>query len=302
MVNKKIQITFAAFVVFILAMTKPSAGTTYYVNPGGSIQAAIDAAMDDDEIEVAPGTYSGAINFLTKAVRVYSTGGPTVTTINGTGHYHVVQCVLGEGPDTILEGFKITGGNANGTGANSEGGGMRIVNSNPIILNCNFASNAAVKGGGIFITSASPTVTGCTFAGNSATSTGGGMYNSLDSNPIVTDCTFTGNSASSSGSGVYNYYTNITLTGCTFSGNTTAGDGAGVYNVGGNSSITDCIFTNNNANYGGGIYNTFGAAPRVINCVFKNNTTTRLHGMGRRGRNPEPGRFRTDGNQLFISG
>lgn len=263
--------------IFLLCAYRALA-TTYYVNPGGSIQAAIDGAGNGDEIEVAPGTYNEAINFLTKAVRVYSTGGPTVTTINGSGHYHVIQCVLGEGADSILEGFKITGGKANGTGANSEGGGMRIANSSPTILNCNFASNTAVNGGGIFMTSANPTVTHCTFTANSATSGGGGIHTTNGSSPFVTDCTFTGNSATNSGGGVYNYYTSMTFTRCTFTGNTTPGDGAGIYNTGGSSTITDCSFSSNNANYGGGIYNTFSASPWVTHCVFVNNTA--LGSMG----------------------
>ena len=99
--------------------------TIIYVSAGQSIQAAIEAATNGDEIVVAPGTYNEAINFLTRAVWLHSSGGPSVTTINGTGHYHVVQCILGEGPDTILEGFTIRGGNANGTTDPAKrGGGM----------------------------------------------------------------------------------------------------------------------------------------------------------------------------------
>ncbi len=46
-----------------------------------TIQAAIDAAMDGDEVEVHPGTYNEAINFLGKAITLYSSGGAAVTTI-----------------------------------------------------------------------------------------------------------------------------------------------------------------------------------------------------------------------------
>ena len=251
-------------------MTCPVQATTYYVSPGGSIQAAIDGASDDDQIEVAPGTYYEDINFLTKAVRVYSTGGPAVTTINGAGHYHVVQCVLGEGPDTILEGFKITGGNANGTGSNSQGGGIRIANSNPTILNCNVASNAAAYGGGMYMTNSSPTVANCTFSTNSA-SLGGGMYTAGGSSPLVSDCAFTSNSSSSDGGGIYNDYTSITLTRCTYTSNTTTTNGGGIYNKGGSSIITSCTFTSNSADYGGGIYNMYSASPTISNCIFLNN-------------------------------
>ena len=78
----------------VLLLSVPVAAVTHYVNPGQSIQDAIDASEDYDEIEVAPGTYYEAINFNYKAVRLYSSGGPEATTIDGTGSYHVVQCIL----------------------------------------------------------------------------------------------------------------------------------------------------------------------------------------------------------------
>jgi pectin methylesterase-like acyl-CoA thioesterase len=97
----------------MLGLVSTAAGATLYV-PGNfdTIQGAIDAAGEGDEIEVAPGTYNKAINFSGKAISLYSSGGPDATTINGTGNYHVVQCVSGEGPDTVLEGITINDGNA----------------------------------------------------------------------------------------------------------------------------------------------------------------------------------------------
>ena len=61
------------------------------VGPGDSIQAAIVAAVDGDEIVVAPGTYFETINFIGKAVTLRSSGGAEVTTIDGTGFFHVVS-------------------------------------------------------------------------------------------------------------------------------------------------------------------------------------------------------------------
>ena len=70
--------------------------------------------MNTDEIIVAPGTYFETINFLGKAIWLHGSDGAEVTTIDGTGFFHVVRCVSGEGPNTILDGFTITGGNADG--------------------------------------------------------------------------------------------------------------------------------------------------------------------------------------------
>ncbi|NLW83956.1 MAG: hypothetical protein GXY41_06080 [Phycisphaerae bacterium] len=114
-----------------------------------SIQAAIDSAANGDEIVVAPGTYDEAITFYGKAVRLRSSGGPAITTIDGTGHYHVVRCVSYENRDTILEGFTITGGNANGSvDPDAFGGGILIIDSSPRVTGCIFTANAAIGYGG----------------------------------------------------------------------------------------------------------------------------------------------------------
>src|SRR5262245_15837686 len=47
-----------------------------------TIQAAIDAAVDGDEIIVAPGTYHEAINFNGKALHLHSSDGPETTIID----------------------------------------------------------------------------------------------------------------------------------------------------------------------------------------------------------------------------
>ncbi len=75
-----------------------------------TIQEAIDAAVDGDEVEVHPGTYKETINFLGKAIRVYSTDGPDVTIIDAQGAGSVVTCDSGERADTVLDGFTLTGG------------------------------------------------------------------------------------------------------------------------------------------------------------------------------------------------
>ena len=88
----------------------PCPGTGTVGDPFCSIQDAIadPGTVNGDEIVVAPGTYFEAINFNGKAITVGSSGGAAVTTIDGTGNFHVVQCVGGEGPDTVLDGFTIT--------------------------------------------------------------------------------------------------------------------------------------------------------------------------------------------------
>ena len=103
-----------------------------------SIQAAIDASRDGDEIIVGPGTYYEAIDFDGKAIALRSSDGPDVTTIDASGlETSVVTCAYVENAGTLFEGFTVTGGNAH------FGGGMYILNSDPTVTNCTFSGNSA---------------------------------------------------------------------------------------------------------------------------------------------------------------
>jgi len=134
----------------------PGPGSGTEGDPYCSIQTAIDNAVDTDEIVVAEGTYLEAIDFMGKAVTLRSSDGPDVTVIDGTGDLHVVQCVSGEGPDTVLDGFTITGGAA---WPNDWGGGMININSSPTVTNCIFSGNSAIIGGGMSVAAAAACAT-----------------------------------------------------------------------------------------------------------------------------------------------
>ncbi len=138
-----------------------------------TIQAAIDAALPGDVIVVAAGTYVETIDFKGKGITLRSADGPQVTTIDGSGlSGSVVQCVTGEGADTVLQGFTITGGNAN------EGGGMFNSGTSPTVIDCIFTGNtAADRGGGMYNTEGNPIIIGSTFIQNAAVEMGGGMFN-----------------------------------------------------------------------------------------------------------------------------
>ncbi|HMP23894.1 MAG TPA: right-handed parallel beta-helix repeat-containing protein, partial [Saprospiraceae bacterium] len=156
---------------------------------------------------------------------VISGSGSTLSiTGNGENAYHVVLSV-NDTATTVLDGFTISGGNANGLSTitvegqtifRNQGGGMFNSNSSPTITNTTFTGNSANQGGGMYNSNSSPTITNTTFTGNSANQ-GGGMYNS-NSSPTITNTTFTGNSANQGG-GMYNSNSSPTITNTTFTGN-----------------------------------------------------------------------------------
>ncbi|MHC4128376.1 MAG: right-handed parallel beta-helix repeat-containing protein [Planctomycetota bacterium] len=276
-------------------MASPVSGDVLHVSAGGQgasdIQSAINAAMDGDTVLVAAGVYAGPLNFGGKAVTVEGDG----ATLLGTGG-PVVVCDSGEGPDTRLIGFTITGGSApfgggmfierrssptvidctfEGNAADAGGGGMYVgKKSSPTVTDCTFAGNAAATGGGLYIEKQSnPTVIGCTFEGNAAEAGGGGMYVGKVSSPTVTDCTFSGNAAGGGGGMYIEKVSSPYVTGCVFAGNTAVGDGGGVASQRASApQFMNCVFAGNSAaGVGGALFSARGSNPVVTNCTFSGN-------------------------------
>ncbi|HOO65170.1 MAG TPA: right-handed parallel beta-helix repeat-containing protein, partial [Synergistaceae bacterium] len=246
-------------------------GSGGWENASGDLGETLKNAQSGDQIWVARGTYEptldvdydvpGSIELTTFALKsgVSLYGGfagdetqldqrdpqANPTTLTGDNmssypkrnSYHVVTAFGQEGTSITapmrLDGFIVTGGNADGAGANGAngmGGGMytRLTHKHLAVANCTFTHNAAEKGGGLHNTwGSNPTITNCTFTRNAA-ERGGGIYND-GSSPTVTDCTFSRNSATSHGGGIYNENSSPTVTDCTFSENT-ANDGGGMFN------------------------------------------------------------------------
>ena len=93
---------------------------------------------------------------------------------------------------TLLDGFTITAGNANGTYRKGLGAGIYNNLSDPTVANCIFTANTALYGGAVYNDSSDPMLDNCVFVANSALY-GGAIYNEDGSNPILTNCTFAAN-------------------------------------------------------------------------------------------------------------
>jgi len=252
-----------------------------------TLQDAIDAASEDDEIWVKKGTnlLSSQIN-VDKAVEIYGgfAGDETqrnqrdwatnVTTVDGQDSvYHCFYITK----DATIDGLTITGGNANGISPDHRGGGIYIYQSSPRITNCTISENTADFGGGIYNRESSPYITNCVLTINSANENGGGMYNN-ESSPIVTKCSFTDNTAKF-GAGIFNNdNTTPTITNCTLRGNSATNSGGGMYNDDNAlPTIINCILSDNSATYGGALYNN-NSSPAIVNCTLSENSATSYAG------------------------
>ena len=194
---------------------------------------------------------------------------------NQENSYHVVT-VSGVDSNGILDGFTITGGNANGSGPENLGGGMYSASGSASVADCVFSGNSAEYGGAIMHDASAVTLTNCTLSGNRATDDGGGMYNARGSSPILVGCTFSGNSANDDGGGMVNYECGPPLlANCTFSGNSAVYLGGGIYNLEcGGQVLINCTLTGNSASSGGGIANENFSSPMLVNCFFSGNAVS----------------------------
>jgi predicted outer membrane repeat protein len=174
-----------------------------------------------------------------------------------------------------LDGFNITGGNADLMESliTSSGAGMYNSNSNPILSNLNFIGNSARRGAGMYNDQSSPTLSNVIFSQNSA-GDGGGMYND-QSNPTLTTVTFSANSSSNLGGGMYNIDSSPMLTDVTFKDNV----GGGMYNEHGSPTLNYVLFFANSSNQGGGMRNQGGGSPIFTNVSFIGNTANRGGGL-----------------------
>ena len=278
-----------------------------WVDAYSLLQDGLDAAVSEDQIWVAAGTYYPTTEVggsgdryktfqMKNGVGIYggfpAIGNPAythVTILSGDigvaaddsdNCYHVFYHpfdILLE-PNAVLDGFTITGGNADNNSLTHEfsGGGMWNQGCVPTVTNCTFSGNSAASGAGMYNQYSDPIVISCTFSGNSA-DYGGGMTN-YDSDPTVTNCTFSGNLASVYGGGMENETNgNPTMSGCTFSDNTAA-YGGGVYSWISDPNITNCTFSDNSAISGGGICDNQNNST-VISCIFSGNSADYGGGM-----------------------
>jgi predicted outer membrane repeat protein len=295
------------------------------------LQDALSTAQSGDEIWVAQGIYKpdqgvgiapgsrGSSFHLISGAGIYggfpSGGGSweerdpneyeTILSgqLDGTNSYHVVIATDTDST-AIIDGFTITGGKANGSDGNDDGGGMYGIgdsgSATPTVINCIFKNNyARYDGGGVvgcrgrFINCAfvenvaerfgggangSATFINCAFIRNRViehcTSCGAGGGGLASAGTLI-NCIFIGNRAEDEGGGLSCSTAN--LTNCIFIGNSAGSTGGAIKNGWTGSRITNCTFVGNSASSGGAIY-CFNYSPKITNSILWDNQGGEIRG------------------------
>jgi hypothetical protein len=220
-----------------------------------TIQAAVDASVEGDEVIIQPGTYTGPgnynIDFTGKAITVRSIepNNPAIaasTIIEG----HGFSFLSGEGPNSVVDGLTIT------EGFSAVGGGIWCRYSSPTIRNCIIRDCGALShGGGIGLEDSNSTISNCIITGNITAEIGGGIACVWAGNPAITNCIITGNIVGWAGGGIGGCgYCDITVRNCTLSGNKAGSDfggiGGALYLWGATAEINNAILWGNEADDG----------------------------------------------------
>lgn len=294
---------------------------TSWANAFTSLQSALDVAVSGDQIWVAKGTYtpikdiSGSTTpgdprtktfYLKGGVSLYGgfAGGEATLSLrkvvinqtilsgdfygddgsNFSGNTENVYHVVVANNLTVateLDGFTISGGNANNSSnlfsglSNTFGGGLSIYacGSNLKVNNCVFKQNYASHGGGIYNKSNSGPIFNCFFVNNRVNQAGSGIENSTSTSTIA-NCVFVNNQSDYQGA-LENFSSNVTIINCTFTGNSTTSTlyGSVIHNsISDNVIAKNCIIWGNIGGTTNGIYNDGSSSLMLTYSIVQGST------------------------------
>jgi hypothetical protein len=191
--------------------------------------------------------------------------------------YHVVTA-SGTDRTAVLDGFTVTGGNADGAGDDERGGGIYNQSGSPTIRNVRVVDNAAeYAAGGMYNNHGSPRLTDVVFEGNDGKHGGGLVIQWAEGDDAeLTDVEFIGNS-STNGGGMLCNGASPTLVNVTFVENYASGAGGGMRcSNDASPTVINGLFYGNSTGtggWGGGFLNSQEGTPVLINVTFSGNVS-----------------------------
>ena len=229
-------------------LAAPALAEVHYVAPGQSIQAAVDAAVDGDVIELGAGVHVATVEAMLKNLTIRGAG-PSTTIWEPTSGGMLESTFS----NLIVEGIAFEHGSGASTAGSTRGGALFIQTSTIEVYDCSFYNNRSAGGGAVYLSNANAVVSGCRFDENYLTTgnTGGtaiySNYASLD----VYDSVFEENGWGGSG---FSYGTvqvnngSLYASNCYFNHNQSSATGFGLVNssgIAGHCTFVDSVFHGN---------------------------------------------------------
>lgn len=203
-----------------------------------SIQTAINSSYDESIVLVKPGTYYENIDFQGKKITLTSLfiidndqDFISSTIIDGNNNSHVIKFENNEDLNSVLSGFTIRNGFAQGDYLSNDGGGIYCYSSSPLLRYLIITENIAEgQGGGISCyQSAEPLIHNVSIINNTA-AIGGGISCYNNSSPNLINVLIANNQTDQCAGGIYALNSSINLENVTVTQNV-ANLGAGFYGI-----------------------------------------------------------------------
>jgi hypothetical protein len=236
-----------------------------------TLQAAIDAATDGDVIKIATGTYTevnhyagqSQLAYLSKTLTIRGGYPPTFaepanpeaypTSLDAEGKGRVLY-ITGE-ISPIIEGLRISGGDASELMVVEGGGGVFVITATAILSHNFISGNRSNCGGGIFARHSQISLFNNTLVSNTV-SEGGGGFSADGSSVILSNNIIISNTTDFWGGGLHFYESMARLEQNTITTNP-AQFGGGFFVPSSLAILNDNTIVTNEATYGGGIFTYF---------------------------------------------
>lgn len=219
-----------------------------------SIQTAIDSSYDGSILLIKPGIYIENINFQGKEITITSlfiidNDQEFIynTIIDGNNNTHVVTFDHNEGFKSVLSGFTIKNGFAQGDHEDNDGGGIFCYSSSPLLRYlCIMENIAEGQGGGI------------------------SCYQSA--HPVIHNVSIVNNiGAIGGGISCYNN-SSATLKNVLIANNQTDQCAGGMHALNSSYNLENVTVTQNSSNLGAGFYGSYSSHLTLLNSIMWNNS------------------------------